>query len=212
MTPEQLADAIGEIDDDLIVPILSPADHPPTNHSWWWIFGITAACVAVSAGIIGVNSRKSERLSPIESPPSVKTSDNETGAADTYTGGAVSVLPSAGQGEVLTPFYYLRDGAIKCRWVTHEPTFQAIFDVWKNLNFIGEEVQLLSMQTETLRENDISASVMQRVCTLTITQTLADYYTVHDQELLLQSLKQTLSAAADTPPDTYRLILTEESL
>lgn len=205
MTPEQLSDAIGAIDDDMIVT----AKQPTPVHRWRLAAAGCAACAVIAIGAVlwwTVNSRS--QLPIVDVPDNSSYTEQGTiPPSDTYTGGVVTPpseapsLEDSDPADGKMPVYYIDNGQIRCRTFPQEYDPQTVFDLWKSLNRIGNEVQLLSVQTEH--------SDGQTISTLTITKSLERYYAVTDQTLLLVSLEQTLSAADDDPPDAYRVTLTE---
>lgn len=92
-----------------------------------------------------------------------------------------------------------------------------IFNVWKEKNGIGEEVELIKVNIDsngktTVSENDSSGVAMKEIgdyfiFNITISKNIENYYDQVERELLLESLKQTMTGYSIIEYDEYNLIL-----
>lgn len=113
--------------------------------------------------------------------------------------------------------YYVVDGRVESKTMLALPQPQAAFAVWKSENHIGEEVQMIEASTvydakEVTSEYSGVAVVTHptdghTTYRLTVTQSLADYYTPDTREPLLTSLEKTMTGLLPEAADDYELIL-----
>lgn len=103
--------------------------------------------------------------------------------------------------------------------VEHEATPQAVFELWKKMNNIGDKVKILSIKIESNGITEESEIDGQGVATyhvgtdlnfnLTITKNIENYYSVTGKRLLLNSLERTMYEASEVKYGEFNLILAE---
>ena len=109
--------------------------------------------------------------------------------------------------------YYLQDGILQSVSEELNDT-QAVFDEWKKLNGIGEEVQLVETWTEYSDssveyssydgESGAAYSPGGGVFMVRVSKELENYYDTLDLVLLRVSLRNTMSSSVAMPSDCYR--------
>lgn len=93
--------------------------------------------------------------------------------------------------------YYVDGNAISREQATLPKTSQAVFASWKEKNGIGEEVVLLDV-TESPEEDGAALYI-------TVSANIETYYETIDAELLLESLKQTMTGYSELVYDEYHI-------
>lgn len=93
--------------------------------------------------------------------------------------------------------YYVDGDAISREQATLPKTSQAVFASWKEKNGIGEDVVLLDV-TESLEEDGAALYI-------TVSANIETYYEIIDSELLLESLKQTMTGYSEIVYDEYHI-------
>lgn len=109
--------------------------------------------------------------------------------------------------------YYVNAGDISID--QHYVKLQAaeVFEVWKEKNGIGDEVLLLGCESRsdvTIEQPGVTVTQVPgeyRCLYLTVSKNLESYYNVVDSELLLESLKQTMTGYSGVEYPEYHLIL-----
>ncbi len=216
MKPEELSDYIGEIDDELITN--AKIKHR-TSKRLFLIMGGVAACAAIA--VIGVYMLSSQNTTVDTSIP-VTGGYTEKGAeisSGITAGGANSEIPHTEESEeivietVTSSICYVKDGRIEKTPIEHEARPEAVFELWKKMNSIGDDVRFISVTLKTNGSTEETEYNGQGVATyhfgdgfiynLTITKNIEDYYFDVDKTLLLESLKQTMLCAADVKTEVY---------
>ena len=109
--------------------------------------------------------------------------------------------------------YYVADGEI-CReqhYVKLQPA--DVFEVWKEKNGIGAEVQLLDCEIRSNATTEQMGEVIMHKLGdyhslyLTVSKNLETYYEQTDEQLLLESLEQTMTGYSGMEYQEYHLIL-----
>ena len=117
--------------------------------------------------------------------------------------------------------YYVVNGTLKQKTFVINASPEKLFDLWKKENQIGDEVRFISAKisdngsTEISEYSGVEVATHKvgdnAVYTLTITKNLEKYYESTGKELLLDSLKKTMTEMCDPKPDDYQLILSNNS-
>ena len=178
------SDAFGKIEDGYI----SEAVYPERKRQMKFFWPLVAACLVLFAGV-GIFALKPGILFPAKS--------SETAAEVLYED---------------INIYYLKDGekTSETRYLRCSP--EEIFNAWKELNGIGEEVKFISSRltsngTEKITEDTATYTVGDRFTyTLTISENIKNYYT-SPYDGLLDSLEKTMREYAGYPELEYILEL-----
>ena len=109
--------------------------------------------------------------------------------------------------------YYVEDGEI-CR-EQHYVKLQAadVFEIWREKNGIGAEVQLLDCEIRSSATTEQVGEAVKHTLGdyhafyLTVSKNLKDYYGQMDENLLLESLEQTMTGYSGLEYQEYHLIL-----
>ena len=222
MKPEELSDYIGNIDEELIA---GAKKKRRTSKRLFLIMGGVAACAAIA--VTGVFLLSSQNTTVDTSIP-VTGGYMEKGAeisSGVTTGGANSEIPHTEESydtdiEIITSdIFYVKEGKIEKIPVGHEATPQAVLELWKKMNNIGDEVKLLSVKIESNGITEESEIDGQGVATyhvgadltfnLTITKNIESYYSGTNKQLLLNSLERTMYEASEVKYGEFNLILAE---
>lgn len=222
MKPEELSDYIGEIDDELIT---NAKKKRRTSKRLFVIMGGVAACAAIA--VTGVYLLSSQHTTVDTSIP-VTGGYTEKGAelsSGITEGGTYSEIPHTEESydteiEIITSdIFYVKEGIIEKTPVEHEATPQAVFELWKKMNNIGDEVKILSVKIESNGITEESEYDGQGVATyhvgdtltfnLTITKNIENYYSSSGKFLLLSSLEKTMYEASEIKYGEFNLILAE---
>lgn len=196
MKNTELLDYLGEIDDDLIVNAMKK---PKPLKKMLAAFGTLAACV-VLAVVVTTTLNRSPAF--------------ENSTSSFYTTGGASEQPSVEISEggcepLQAQLCYVRDGVLLSE-NRELPDEQAVFEAWKQLNGIGDEVRLIGTRLEgdgTESRTDISGVGVADYHTpkhhryfITVSRNLESYLQTN-RELLLTSLKQTMTSICLVEPD-----------
>lgn len=109
--------------------------------------------------------------------------------------------------------YYVEDGEI-CReqhYVKVQPA--DVFEIWKEKNGIGAEVELLDCEIRSNATTEQMGEVVMHKLGdyhslyLTVSKNLETYYAQSDEQLLLESLEQTMTGYSGMEYQEYHLIL-----
>ena len=215
MKADELSGYIGEIDDELII---NAKKSRPKYKNILLVIGSMAACITIAgAGIFVFMNRK----------PQIYNGYTEKGTdtSSVVTGGAVSEKLHTEESVETAPeyitsdIYFIRDGKTEFKSIEHKATPQDLFYLWKNMNFIGDDVQFISVKIESdasVTESEVDGQGVATyhigrhyVYNLTITKDIENYYSVCDRNLLLETLKKTMLDTVEMRIDDYNLILTE---
>lgn len=232
MTEFDLFDSIGNVDYELIEKAKQPEKQ---NRKIFLAVTSAAACAVFACSVIitayNMNKNNSTGIytgvssavdTSMISPKNVESADNVT------TGGADSEFPvleysnETAIEEMPFEIYYVRNGNIEHKTTKTSASARAVFEVWKNENHIGEEVKLinvnLSQSGQETSEYEYSGvdvathkSAGKTIYTVKITKNIENYYDDTESELLLETLRKTLTGMNETPPDDYNLVLEEEN-
>ena len=215
MKADELSGYIGEIDDELII---NAKKSRPKYKNILLVIGSMAACITIAgAGIFVFMNRKPEIYNGY--------AEKGTDISSVITGGAVSEKPHTEESVETAPehitsdIYFIRDGKTEFKSIEHKATPQDLFYLWKNMNFIGDDVQFISVRIESdvsVTESEIDG---QGVATyhvgadltfnLTITKNIESYYSGTNKQLLLNSLERTMYEASEVKYGEFNLILAE---
>ena len=222
MKPEELSEHIGEIDEELIA---GAKKKRRTDKNIFMITGSIAACAVIAVTVIFLASGQSRPIEisvPAGSGYTEKGAEASTGIT---TGGADPEIPHTEESEetVIESFTssicYVRDGSIEKTPVEHEATPQAVFELWKKMNNIGDDVRFVSVTLKTSGSTEETEYSGQGVATyhagadltfnLTITKNIENYYSRTGKRLLLNSLERTMYEASEVKYGEFNLILAE---
>lgn len=191
-----------------------------TTNQVWLTIGVVAACLVlvVVSPFVYMATRKCGSPSPESvgaAPGSTRapgdSGQTENSQAEKGNPGDMTSETSIAMENVW--IYYVEAGEI-CReehFVKLQPA--DIFELWKEKNGIGAEVQLLDCE---LRSNATTEQVGEVVIHtvgdffalyLTMSKNLEDYYGQTDEALLLASLEQTMTGYSGLTYQEYHLIL-----
>ena len=177
MKPYDLLEAIGEADEkDIASARKAPKRIAPRTR---WIAAL-AACLVIAL-CIGI----------------LPSALRETPSTELSSGPATAPLIAS------VPIWFVKDGALQSEEYELEVNPQVIFPVWREKNGIGEEVELRSVFIDThgtesrytVEGNEVVTyrpgdTVPFRIC---VSAALRDYFPSVGEELLLESLKKTLT-------------------
>ena len=224
MTKFDLFDSIGNVDDELIEKAVKPKMNS-TNMRLFLITGSIAACAVIAVTVVFFTSGNNTTLET--SVPSIGgyTEKGAEISSDITTGGANSEIPHTEESydtdvEIITSdIFYVKEGKIEKMPVEHEATPQAVFELWKTMNNIGDEVKLLSVKIESNGITEESVIDGRGVATyhvgtdltlnLTITKNIENYYSRTSKSLLLDSLERTMYQSSEIKYGELNLILEE---
>ena len=215
MKSDELSAYIGEIDDELII---NAKKSRPKYKNILLVIGSMAACITIAgAGIFVFTDGKPEIYNGY-TEKGTDTSSVITGGAvseKTHTEESVETAPE----HITSDIYFIRDGKTEFKSIEHKAPPQDLFYLWKNMNFIGDDVQFISVKIESdasVTESEIDGQGVATyhtgshyVYNLTITKDIENYYSVYDKNLLLETLKKTMLDTVEMQIDGYKLILTE---
>ena len=215
MKADELSGYIGEIDDELII---NAKKSRPKYKNILLVIGSMAACITIAgAGIFVFMNRK----------PKIYNGYTEKGTdtSSVITGGAVSEKPHTEESygtdiEIITSdIFYVKEGKIEKTPMEHQAKPEAVFELWKKMNNIGDDVKFISVKIDSNGSTEESEYNGQSVTTyhvgdnfiynLTITKNIESYYSRTRQYLLLSSLEQTMYESAEIKIGEFNLILTE---
>lgn len=221
MKPEELAYYIGEIDDELIT---NAKKKRRTTKRLLLIMGSVAACAAIAVTGIFL-ATKNNNLTEISVPGSGEIQEKGAASTGIFAGGAYSEMPHTEESEdnsveiITSEIYYVQNGKIESRTETHEATPENVFNLWKKMNNIGDEVKLVSVKIDSNGITEESEIDGQGVATyhvgadltfnLTITKNIENYYSMTGEFLLLSSLEKTMYEASEIKYGEFNLVLEE---
>ena len=107
--------------------------------------------------------------------------------------------------------YYLNNDEIVSSSLYLPCTSEEVFNSWKTLNGIGEEVELISVKIENNGTESINSTATYNTgdrfsINVTVTKNLQNYCTNQNKDKLLESLKLTLTGYSEIKFDEYNLI------
>lgn len=198
MRPDDILDAIGNVDDECV----KKAREKKKNHKAFWItLGSAAACLIIALIIPALS-----RFGVSENSTSNIT--NDTAVEETYDMAIV---------EDYVDIYYVSDGEIN-HSKKHLPlSAKDVFNAWKEQNGIGDDVKFIDVSIEDngkTTESEVAGQTVIKhetgdyfIYNLTISKSIEDYYDTVNSELLLESLKKTMTGYQKLEYQEYNLIL-----
>lgn len=185
MRGDELLDAMGQIDPDLI----EEADRPPKRSAqvWRMLPAVAAACLLVT--FAAVYFPLWQGADPLDTANSLPQSDsNSVPYAE-----SMPSEPVFGTGKTMV--WYVDGNELQIQRIPPLLDPQDVFAAWRTANGIGEEVQL------------VSCTAGEDSAQLTVTANLADYSASSDGELLLESLRQTMAVHFGLSADACQITL-----
>lgn len=193
MKPHDIFDAIGNVDETCVMK----AKEKKKSHKKLWITASSiAACLALIICL-----------------PIIFISMNNIGSDKNNTAG-----PNDNNGEIAMEqddvwIYYVDGDEInrEMQYLPMDP--EDIFNAWKEKNGIGDDVEFIRVKIDSNGKTTEKNGVVEHqignyfVCNLTISKSIENYYDTIDKELLLDSLKQTMTGYSNIEYDEYNLIL-----
>lgn len=178
MKPDDILDAIGNVDEACV----KKAKEKRSHKALWITIGSLAACLLVILILPRMNMSSDSAQS--------QAGDEEMVIDHEYVW-----------------IYYVEDGQIRRTKEYAALQASSIFAVWKEKNGIGDEVELIKFKIESdsttsTYEYDGEGVVKheigdRRVLNMTVSANLEAYYETVDPELLLDSLRQTMTGYSD---------------
>ena len=231
MTKFDLFDSIGNVDDELIEKAIEPKKS--SKKAFLAVTSVAACAVLACATVLIVQNMNKTNNLAVDSGASsaIGTSSgkpvNEESPENGVAGGSSSETPvledSVEKALEQMPFdiYYVANGKIKQKTIVTDASPENLFDIWKKENKIGDEVRFISAKlsdngtTEISEYSGVEVATHKvgdhTVYTLTITKNLEQYYDSIEKEVLLDSLKKTMTGMCDPKPDEYQLILSDNT-
>ncbi len=203
-----ILNAVGEVDDEFVTK--AKAKKTSRKKLWITLGSSLAACLAL---VLAVPIMFAMRGATAPAP----------GAAEP-TGAAEHPEDYGYPDPQLAPVYcsdakifYVADGKICSKTQIIELSAESTFIAWREANNIGDEVEFVKCEikdnsTDTEKVIGGVAVVEHTVgdyfiLNITISKNIENYYDRVDSELLLDSLKQTMTGYSDIEFDEYHLIL-----
>ncbi|OUP04450.1 hypothetical protein B5F36_04595 [Anaerofilum sp. An201] len=185
MRGDDLLDAVGQIDPDLI----EEADRPPRRRApvWRMLPAVAAACLLLALAAAYVPFLQGAE--PLEMAGSSPQSDSDS----VPYAASMPSEPMFGAGK--TVVWYVEGDELQIQRIPPLLDPQDVFAAWRTANGIAEEVQLLSCTAE---EDGVQ---------LTVTANLAYCSAYTDGELLLESLRQTMAVHFGLSADACQITL-----
>ena len=218
MKPEELSIYIGEIDDDLITGAKKKRS---IHKKVIMIAGSVAACAVLA--VTGVFLMTHQKPTTEVSVPGTGgyTEQGDRPASGNATGGEISeglLIESSGDGtiEIIdSKIYYVEDGKLLSKTETHEARPEVVFDLWKKMNHIGDEIGFVSVNIDSngwTEESEVDGQGVgiyhvgdHFVYRMRISMPLDAYFAKTDKELLLESLEKTMLDGTDMKFDEFDL-------
>ncbi len=222
MTNEQLSEYIGDIDEELVE---NAKKKRPSRRNIILMWASVAACAMVAfTGIVYYRQLTPPTQTPL--PAVESTPERETGeapASNVPASGAVSETPRTEESEdacrehvfIESDIYYVEDGELKSRKVSHEEDAQILFALWKTENHIGDEVQLVEFDIEdngTVEESDMGGAAVAIytlgdtfILHMSVSDNLNPYFEKVGKDLLLSSLEKTMRDGFGMEVDEFDL-------
>lgn len=171
MKREELFEALGELDDDVIGQT-GQVCRPVSKRRYYPVWGAAAACLALA--VLGTALLPPRSPAPAESETAMV--ELETRALDIY--------------------YLAEDGSMACQSMVLRCTAGDIFDAWAALNDVADAAyvrcELDNHGTETRHDGVVEYTPGDyTTLTLTVSAAFAPYAEGERGELLIQSLRET---------------------
>lgn len=213
MKEEKIFDGLTNIREDIIERAegyefrKKPIRESKKINPLWVTVAVVAACfllIFVSPFVYMMTRRTGSSMPPgAEGPGNVQTGQNEL----------PTKTPEISIATENVWIYYVEGGEILRE--QHFVKLQAadVFELWKEKNGIGGEVQLLHCEIRSNATTEqVGEAVMQKLGDyhafyLTVSKNLEAYYGQKDEALLLSSLEQTMTGYSGMEYQEYHLIL-----
>ncbi len=205
--------AVGEVDDEFVTK--AKAKKASRKKLWIALGSSAAACLALVLAVpimFAMRGATAPAPGTAEPPEAVEP----TGAAEhpeDYRYPDPEVAPVYDNAKI----FYVADGKICSKTQRMELSGENAFIAWREANNIGDEVEFVKCEikdnsTDTEKVIGGVAVVEHTVgdyfiLNITISKNIENYYDRVDSELLLDSLKQTMTGYSDIEFDEYHLIL-----
>lgn len=206
MNSIDILNAIGDVDDEYA----AMAKLGKKSHKMLWITlgSSLAACLVLFIGVPVIFAMTMRAGAPAPENAALL----EDGAYPDI-GTAIEIVPVYADAEI----FYVADGKICSKTLPMYYKPDEVFAAWREASGIGDEVELVKCEikdnsTDTEKEVNGETVVEHTVgdyfiLNVTISKNIEDYYDRIDSELLLDSLKQTMTGYSDIEFDEYHLIL-----
>lgn len=202
MRPDDLIDAIGDVEETFVK---KAKENQRIRKPVWFLIVPVAACLALTfylmlGDLVQIDRGLCSGAGPASVEPDGADSGGESGAE--YK-------------EVW--IYYVENGEMAGERQYLPAQVSEIFNAWRQQNKIGDEVELLDCQMESYSETGAPQSSEEGIdshenedyCVLyvTVSKNLETYYHNGNEELLLESLKKTMTEYSGLEWDEYHLLL-----
>ena len=200
MKADEILDAIGAVDEKCVE---RAKEKQKSNRRGLWItMGAAAACLALVIMILGIQ--------------------NFTGYFSRTTAKNKNTAPPANGSEIAIAqkdvwIYYVDGEEIRKKSEYLPCVAKDVFNAWKEKNRIGDDVEIIEVQIDsngTTERSEFNGDEIARyevgdtfIFNITISAEIENYYDDINAELLLASLKQTMTGYLDMEFDEYNLIL-----
>lgn len=192
MKSDDILDAIGNVDEACVK---KAKEKKKTNKAIWITVGSLAACIIAVfmlpniMNIIGYNS-------PEEASGNAMADTEMATAYDNVW------------------IYYADGGEIKREQEYLPESAEDIFYAWRDKNGLGEDVKFIKARIESNGKTTVDSNGAAKheigdyfIYNLTISKNIENYYDNIDSDLLLESLKRTMTERSSIKYDEYNLIL-----
>ncbi|MBQ7063418.1 MAG: hypothetical protein IJM90_00795 [Firmicutes bacterium] len=193
---EVLMEEIGHTDEKF-VPELNAPDKKRIKPKWGWIGGLASAAAVLVLVFFGIS-----RNGGVPNPSVPSGAEDSTEATELE--------------QLDVVIHYVEGNALQQETVFLPASPQVIFSEWMQKNGIGDDVRLFSVKlndhgTDTINDSVAGHQAGGRLSmTVTVTDTLRNYYQQIPEELLLESLQRTMTGYSHAKIDDYRLVLSGE--
>lgn len=208
MNSIDILNAVGEVDDEFVTK--AKAKKTSRKKLWIALGSSAAACLAL---VLAVPIMFATRGATAPAPGAAEP----TGAAEHPEDYGYPDLQLAPVYCSDAKIFYVADGKICSKTQIIELSAESTFIAWREANNIGDEVEFVKCEikdnsTDTEKVIGGVAVVEHTVgdyfiLNITISKNIENYYDRVDSELLLDSLKQTMTGYSDIEFDEYHLIL-----
>ncbi len=202
-----ILNAVGEVDDEFVTK--AKAKKASRKKLWIALGSSLAACLAL---VLAVPIVFTMRGASAPAPGAVEP----PGAAEHPEDYGYPYLETAPVFDDVKIFY-VADGKICSKTQRMELSAENAFIAWREANNIGDEVEFVKCEIKdnsTDRTIAIGGETFTEhimgdyfILNITISKNIENYYDRIDSELLLDSLKQTMTGYSDIEFDEYHLIL-----
>ncbi|MBQ8474751.1 MAG: hypothetical protein IJ499_03705 [Clostridia bacterium] len=218
MRSEDILDAIGEIDDHII---LSAREKPKSKRRFIYSAAAIAACFILVLGAVFNPAFRpahssDEHAMEGDEPEKGEVLDGNNGSAEgtppitnddlhgSITQGSIAhnPIPEPSEEEKAFVIFYVKNGVTEKEECITESSPNSIFERWKEKNGIGDEVQLIDVSAYTKPSTEtyysggeciIEHTTDAITClNIVLSASIADYYDIIDSADLLMSLEKTI--------------------